>query len=53
MKKVLIGAIVGLLSGIGIYTYYKHKVEMEVDVEDDSEFDNAFVDINMNNIIKE
>lgn len=51
MKKVLFGAIAGLLAGVGIYAYCKHKAS---NIENDiGEFDNAFVDINMNDIVKE
>lgn len=53
MKKVLFGAIAGLLAGVGIYAYYKHKAEADVE-NDIGELDVVFnVDSNMNDIVKE
>ena len=52
MKKVLFGAIAGLLAGVGIYAYCKHKA---ANIENDiGELDVVFnVDGNMNDIVKE
>lgn len=33
MKKILISAIVGLLTGIGIYAYYHKRVKDDNDVD--------------------
>lgn len=53
MKKILFGAIAGLLAGVGIYAYCKHKAEANVE-NDIGEFDIVFnVDGNMNDIVKE
>ena len=52
MKKILFGAIAGLLAGVGAYVYYKHKI---ANIENDiGEFDVVFnVDSNINDIVKE
>lgn len=52
MKKVLIGAIFGVLAGIGIYTYARTRAEESVE-NDVGDFDIEFYVDNTNDVVKE